>query len=271
MIIVVEYVLIENFLINLIILKTTSMLTKEGGRWLFLSAFFGACLTVAMPAMYLSAIGSFLVEVGVAIVSICISFKFKKIKKFAILFSTYFISAFLYGGACYFFESYFGITSLIVILAIVVTLFVIVRFVIKRINRKRAVEKFCYEVTLVSDGRETKWKAFLDSGNLLFDPLTNKPVTLINFKVFSSLFVNIELEDILRKSDKLKNLNLAHYINFNTLGKGSKILVFQVDSLMVGEKVVEKATLGLCFQNFKEAFDSDIILNGDFALNLQKC
>ncbi len=264
--IVVEYVLIENFLINLIILKTTSMLTHEKGKLLLLSAFFGACLTVALPALYLSSFGTFLVEVGVAIVSICISFKFKKIKKFAIIFSTYFISAFIYGGACYFLESFFGITSLIVVLAIVVGVFVVIKFLFGIYNKKRAVEKFCYEVTIVSKGRKTKWKAFLDSGNMLFDPLTNTPVTLINFKVFSSLFEEIEIEDILRKSDKLKRLNLAHYVSFNTLGKGGKILVFQVDSLSVGQYTMQKATLGLCFQNFKEVFGSDIILNNDFGL-----
>ena len=75
--IVVEYVLLENFLINLIILQTTKLVLHEKGRLFFLSAFLGACFTVVMPAFYLSSVGWLFVEVGQVILCICISFKFK--------------------------------------------------------------------------------------------------------------------------------------------------------------------------------------------------
>ncbi len=259
--IVVEYVLLENFFINLIVLKTTALLLHEKGRLFFLSAFLGACLTVVMPLLFLSSFGWVLVQVGIMTITICISFRFRRLKKFLQIFATQFASAFLYGGAAYFFEGAFGTRSLLMILAVIVAVFVVVKLLCKAIFRKRNVEKFCYDVEIQIGGSCGKWKAFLDSGNMLTDPLTDSPVSLINYRVFSTLFKEIDLEDVLRHTDKLKMLKFAHYINFNTLGSNNKILVFQADKMAVAGKVLEGAMLGLCLKNFNEAFGSDVILS----------
>ncbi len=261
--IVVEYVLLENFLINLVILQTTKFLLHEKGRLFFLSAFLGACFTVVMPAFYLSSFGWLLVEIGQVVLCICISFKFKKLKKFIQIFCCHFAVTFLYGGACYFFEGLFGTRSFLLILCVVVATFCIVKGLAKVYARKRAVDNFCFDVEIEASGNKGKWRAFLDSGNMLFDPITDKPVSLINFRVFSALFKEVDLEDILRHTDKLKNLKHAHYINFNTLGSDNKILVFQVDKLCLEGQVLEKPTLGLCLKNFDDAFGSDIILHNN--------
>lgn len=262
--IVVEYVFVENFLIGLIILKTVGMILREKGRWFFLSAALGACLTVVMPALYLSSLGWLFVEAGQAVLCVCISFKFKKIQKFFQIFCTYFAATFLYGGACYFFEELLGQKSFLLILGVIVGVFVVVKVVAKTYARKKAVDEFCFDVKIETDGRSGTWRAFLDSGNLLFDPVTDSPVCLINFRVFAALYNDIDLEDIIRRSEKLKMLKFAHYINFNTLGSENKILVFQVDRLVLEGQPHEKVTLGLCLKNFDDAFGSDIILHNNF-------
>ena len=105
----------------------------------------------------------------------------------------------------------------------------------------------------------------MDSGNLLIDPLTQKPVHLINYKVFTNLFHNIGIEDIVFKTENLKKLSMAHYISFNTLNANDKILVFQIEQIVFEGKVLEKPILGLCLKNFNSAFESDIILHNEFA------
>ncbi len=263
--IVVEYVLIENMLINLISLKTTALVTKEKGRLFLLSAFLGGCLTVVMPLFSLNSIGLFLIQIGLVCIYICLSFKFKTLKKFLRLYFCFFIVTFLYGGACYFVERYFGIESTLVILFIIASLFLGVKLLTKKLNQKRNIDDFCFDIKIETQGQTTKWKAFLDSGNLLFDPLTQSPVTLINFKVFSTIFCDVEILDVLTRSKKIKALKLAHYINFNTLNNNDKILVFQVDRLYIGEKTLEKPILGLSLKNFNEAFGSDVILHNSCA------
>ncbi len=263
--IVVEYVLIENCLINLLVLKTVALLTKEKGRLCWLASLLGACLTVAMPIFRLTEIGYFLVEIGVVVLGCCLCFKFKTIKKFVRLFGCYFIVLFLYGGACFFVERLFGITSVLIVLAVVVAVYFVVKLLMKKYVRKQSIDSFCFDVEIEEKGKKTNWKGFLDSGNLLYDPLTEMPVCLINFKVFTAIFSEIDLQDVLTKSVKMKKLQLAHYINFNTLNQEDKILVFQVDKIKIGEKISEKPILGLSLKNFNEAFESDIILHNNFA------
>ena len=259
--IIIEYVLIENMLINLMALKTTALISKESGRLFWLSSFLGGCLTVVLPLFRLNSIGSFLVEIGLFVLHIVICFKFKAFKKFLRLYLTYFLVMLLFGGACYFIENYFGITSTIIVLAVVSIVFVVVRFLINRLQRKRQIDNFCFDVEIETVGQKTIWKGFLDSGNFLLDPLTNSPVSLINFKVFSALFHDIEIVDVLTRSEKIKTLKFAHYIRLNTLSVSDKILVFQVDRLCIGNRIVDKPFLGLSLTEFNQAFNSDIILH----------
>ena len=111
----------------------------------------------------------------------------------------------------------------------------------------------------------SSWTGFLDSGNLLVDPLTQSPVILINFKVFHNLFKDLDVVDVLTRSHKLNSIKMAHYINFNTLNNEDKILVFQVDRIKMGDKYFENPILGLSLKNFNQAFGTDIILHNSCA------
>ncbi|MBP3619035.1 MAG: sigma-E processing peptidase SpoIIGA [Clostridia bacterium] len=263
--IVVEYVLISNFMINIIIFKTTALVLKERGRLFLLSSTLSACVTLVLPLLSLSALGCFILQFGLNILLVCISFKFRTLKKFFQIYLCFTVASFIYGGTCSLVASYIETQSLILLLLAVVGVYFVVKVLVKRISKKQAIENFCVDVSLCFSGQKTNWKGFLDSGNLLIDPLTQSPVSLINFKVFSCIFKDICLEDVLRKSEKLKKLKLAHYISFNTMGTGNKILVFQIDGLEIGGKHYKKAVLGLSLKNFNQAFGSDIILNNNFA------
>ena len=263
--VVVEYVLIENLIINLIILKTTSLICKEKCRLSLLSSFLGACLTVALPALRLKSVGHILVQIGQTALVLCISLKFSTLKKFFCLFVCYFISAFAYGGAVYFFESLMGQEYMIATLLIVLIIFALITIVYRKIKRKADIEKFCYEIKIINENNCVLSKAFLDSGNLLTDPITKLPVCLINFNIFEKICSNCSIEDVLTRSKKLDSLKLAHYINFSTLNNSNKIFVFQVDQIKVGEKCFDNAMLGLCYKNFNQTFGTDVILHNNFA------
>ena len=116
------------------------------------------------------------------------------------------------------------------------------------------------------DDKKIECKAFLDSGNLLIDPLTKQPVCLINYKLFSQLFTDINLEELLRKGDKVEGVKLAHYINLSTLNNTDKILVFQVYKIKLNNHVFENQIFGLSLKNFNQTFGTDMILHNNFAL-----
>ena len=262
--VVFEYVLIENLFVNLIILKTTSLVLQQNGRWYFFTSFLGGAFTAVLPLLRLSAFGHVLVQIGLATFFVCLSFKFKSFKKFLLIFASYFICAFGYGGVVYFVESLIGQNFMLIVLAIVVVSYIIFKSVYKILRRKKDISNFCYDVEIAFQNKAVNCKGFLDSGNLLFDPITQKPVCLINFKVFSQLFEGVEIEDVLRKNEKLKILKLAHYINFSTLNNTDKILVFEVDKLSTKNKTYENPVLGLSFKNFNRIFGTDLILHNTF-------
>lgn len=261
--IVIEYVLFENFLINLMVLKTTSLVSKEETKLCWLASSLGACLTVALPIFRLSIFGCLIVEIGQIWLSECLCFKFRTLKKFVYLFLCYFVSLMVYGGGCFFFEKLFGIESTLLVLGIVSATFVVINFLARRHKHKQSVDNFCFDVEIEIDKKKTKCKGFLDSGNMLFDPVSARPVSLVNFKIFSAMFDEIELSDILLKTKRLRKLKFAHYINFETLNNDSKILIFQVDKMIVNGKNLGKTMLGLSLKNFDSAFGTDIILHNN--------
>ena len=67
------------------------------------------------------------------------------------------------------------------------------------------------------------------------------------------------------KTKKIKEIKFAHFINFKTLNFDSKILVFEIDKMAVGDKIFENVMLGLSLQNFNQAFGSDMILHNNIA------
>ncbi len=259
----VEFVLIENFFINLIVLKTSALLLKEKGKFYLLSAFFCGCLAVAINTLKPSNLGQFVSNVGMAVIAICITFKFKTLKKFCVICGCYILSNLLYGGVCFFLNGFFGIGNTLVVLLCVVAIYFVVKIVFKRFSKKRAIDNFCFDVEITSGSHSGKWRAFLDSGNFLNDPVTDTPVHLVNFKVFSKLF-EIDEKKLL-DGRHLQNLKCAHYININTLSGRDKILVFQVDKIVAKGQTFENATLGLCLKHFDYAFNADVILNNSFA------
>ncbi len=263
--IVVEDVLLENFLINIIVLKSVSLLSREKGRLFWLAAAMAAAVNLVLPSLFIGIFGSFMLQIGLAFVCVCVSFNFKTLKKFVQPLFCYFVVNFIYGGACFFFEQMFSITHTIVALAVVVLTYLIFAFVMKKFHKKRKIDDFCFEVEVENAGKKFKTKAFLDSGNLLFDPLTKRPVTLVNFKFFSSLFSDIGLEDVLRKAEKLNRLSLGHYISIGTLSSDGKIFVFEVERMNIGGTSLEKPILGLSLSNFNSAFGTDMILHNNFA------
>lgn len=231
----------------------------------FLSAFMGGCFSILTPLFYLNKIGKMLFVFGSCIWFVCISFRFHTFKKFVQIYLLQLLSMLIYYGAMLMISKFFSTESVIEILIGVIAIYFVVRWLFAKIARKENVQKFCCDIEIQNGKKSIKCRAFLDSGNLLYDPLTQNPVCLLNFKVFEALFQEISLEDILRRSAKVKSLHMAHYIAFNTLNSSDKILVFQVEKLKLNGKEIAQATMGLVLRNFDQAFGSDVILHNNFA------
>lgn len=261
--IVVEYLFIESFFVCFVVLKSTALWLREKAKFVWLSAGVNAVATVLLPMFRLSRCGAVLFNVGLFALNVCISFKWKSLKRFFQLFASVFVCNFLYGGVCYYFERLFGIDTIFVLPAVVGITFVFARLANRLCAKNKAIQQFKVKAVLSNGENNVECFAFLDSGNFLSDNLTDKPVSLINWKVFQQLYPQATVAAVFDGNLSKVGLKNAHYIDFGTLNGKNQILVFEVERLTVGESVVEKVMMGLSTKDF--AFDSDVILHNNFA------
>ena len=121
-----------------------------------------------------------------------------------------------------------------------------------------------YDISLINNTQEIHLKAFIDSGNSLYD--NNQPVSLINFDTFNKL-TNISINDYI--NNKFDSLNNPHFIIANTIAGSRKILVFTIKQLQLKSNIVKNFSnvqigVSLHFDNTKEY---KAILNSSFCLN----
>ena len=261
----IVYLVCETMLLNFFILKSTALLCNEKAPMLFVSVALSTMLSIIESMFVSTRIGRCLFLIGTAIWYICLSFKVFTFKKFLKLYLLYFLMVFCYGGLYYYISSFLLAGSHVVLILSSIVFFISVAILSKWLNKKKCVDNFCFEIQIQHNGKKVDCRAFLDSGNLLVDPNTNKPVSLVNFKIFRKLFgdeVNIEKLLCGKVSDCGIN---AYYIPFNTLNHEAKILVFEIEEITIKGRTEKSVELGLLYTNFGQAFGSDVILNNAFA------
>lgn len=269
MIVYVEYVIVDNMVIDtLILLLTKKLALQKTKNWrIFLSAVFGTIVALVSPILPNWA--NLVSKPLVAILMIALAFEKCDAKKFLTIFFLFFLSTFVFGGACIGICEMFGIKYIVqngtayeykfpigfVLLVCYVT-YLCAKNIIQFCHKKHSNDEFLFDVTFENGGMAKKTTAFLDTGNCL--EFENMPITIVNFDVFESLFPNVSIAEILLKKD-IKN---AKYINILSVGKmQEKMLVVKIDKLTIGGKTVKNAPLGLSIKNFAERTNSDAIIS----------
>lgn len=265
----VEDCLLENFLVTLLILLTTSKLLRCEIKQIRLIAacVLGAVFAITYPLLDFNIIEILMFKIGAGIV-ICL-FAFDSVGFVAKYMVFIFITA-LYGGFTVFlYYAIYGrinIETKIPTYILLIILFVAYYFVnscVKLVNKKAVINNYVYRVRITEKNVVINDVAFLDSGNTLQDYMCNEPVFIINLNLFKKLYNEISVMDLLVKN--YKGLKLPHYVNSTFASGGGKILVFEVDLLEieVGDKKmsVKNAKLGLCYSKFEKNFNCNMLLN----------
>lgn len=262
MVVYVEYVIIDNLVIDSLILYTTKMLGKLKSTKLkiFLSALIGTLFAFITPHM--STFFNLLLKPMLAVIMIYVAFTPKKIKQFLICYLLFFISTFAYGGAFIGICEMLGIKFLIqngtyyeykfpVGLAVFICeiMYISLKNAIKYCYQKHSSDSLEYNIKFYINNISAECKAYLDTGNNL--TMCGKPITIIDYKIFAKLFPKISIIDILQK--KYIPLNNYKYIEFESIsGEPQKILTFDIDRIEIESKKINNAKLGLSFKNLSE-------------------
>ncbi len=271
MIVYIEDTLIENFLITYIILCIIFSFIKEEKHKIrmILASIFGAVVALLYPIINLNSFFILILKICMGYIITLIAYKNASLKKQIFFFVMFMFITAVYGGInlmlyyCLYgnFESSKKLPTVLILISVSV-----VTYLIKQceqvIYKKKTLNNFIYDVVINLNSTTIKTKGYLDSGNILCDTITNKPVVLVNFKMFSKINKDFLLQNLITKNTNgLKN---GHYINVKTATSNDSLLAFCVDSLQIVQKDKTITILNPTFALTKvkiSGLDCDVVLN----------
>lgn len=244
----IEVIILINFFFDYILLYAVNKLLRRSKniKSILLGALVGS-LTAFLVYFDISNIKLFLIKILFSVLMVCTTFKIGTFKYLCNnLFYLYVTSIFL-GGFLYFInvQLAYNITidiitnnplSLNIYMIIIISPIIIYYYVKKQSD---VVIKYTnyYEMNLfLKDGRIIDITGFLDSGNRLYDPITKKPIILINKNV-----LNINYEDY-----------KMFYTQYETIDNRSLIKCILIDKIMInGIGMKEDVIVGISKNKIK--------------------
>ncbi|RKD34307.1 sigma-E processing peptidase SpoIIGA [Thermohalobacter berrensis] len=258
-----EYLLLENFIINFIILYVTKHFSRtETSRLrLVIASIIGALYTLVVFFPSLKFMTTFIIKLSISILIIIIAFNPVRLRKFLTLIATFYVVSFVFAGAALAlfylsdFEVYVGngifyINNfpLRLLIIAIITSWILIKFSWGYIQSKLSKARVFIPITIEANHNSVDIVALLDTGNSLKDPITDIPVIIAEFSAIKNLLPkdvqNIFLKykensleiisSIMEESIQEMKFRL---IPFKSLGKENGMLIgFKPDRVIVNEK-----------------------------------
>lgn len=285
-----EYLLIENFIINYIILYVTKRFTRTDTHIvrIILSSLVGALYTLIVFIPKLQFMANFIGKISISIILIILAFNPNKLKKFIRLFATFYTVSFVFAGGSfalfyltnskvYFGEGIFYIKNIsgfkpsILIIGIIISAIfykIASQYIYGKINK----ENMYVNLTVELQDKKARFKGLVDTGNSLMDPITNIPVIIVEFSAIKELLpssiqeiftINNEddlniISKVMYKSDEMIKFRL---IPFKSIGKDNGMLLgFKPDGVIIEnneDKQISDIVIGI--YNNHLTSDSDYV------------
>lgn len=253
-----EYLFLENFIMNFLILHITSYFCKYQGKLfkIFIGAGLGALYSFIIFFPSLHFLLSFSMKLVISMLIIVISFTPDKFKDFFKYLSIFYLVSFVFGGTAFalfyftnfnsilsngiFYTSSFSFKVLFYSVALAYILIVLsIGYVKNKVNK----ENLYKEIVIQFDSKEKEINALIDTGNSLSDPLSNFPVIVVEYSAIEELlpegikdiFKNDNLNKLEKITPILQSSNWMHrfrVIPFTSLGMQNGMLIgFKPDNV----------------------------------------
>ncbi len=263
----IEYVILDNFIINYLLLKmaTASSRVKTSRLKLIISSSVGTVVAVIIPLFSMSNGFLFLIKINLGLLMALIVGEYLTVKKLIITFFFLLLYTFLSGGmiiglfylagidfSIYFSANYnslmpVGISVLFVYLFTKLTLYLITNLL-----KSRDIKPFIRTCVILINGKRYKVNGYIDSGNRLFDK-NGLPIIVASKTLFQKLN---EGEDKLVEKSSIK---------INTVNGESVIKVYAVDKLLIynGElkNIINNVMIAKSDFDFEKGEEYDLLLN----------
>lgn len=289
-----EYLFLENFIMNFLILHITSYFCKYQGKLykLIIGASVGALYAFIIFFPSLHFLLSFSMKLVISMLIIVISFTPHKFRDFFKYLSIFYLVSFVFGGTAFAFFYFTNFNSILsngvfytnsfsikVLLYSVAVAYILIVLSIGYIKNKVNKENLYKEIVIEFDSKEKEVNALIDTGNSLSDPISQFPVIVVEYNAIEELlpegvkdiFKNDnwnKLEQITTILQKSNWMNRFRIIPFTSLGMENGMLIgFKPDSVKLKIKGdvmnLSKIIVGISTSRLSKNGDYKALLNPD--------
>lgn len=238
----VDVLFLLNLIIDYIIISSTAfILNKKSNVPRFLCAsVFGALYSTIVFFPELKVLNIILLKIIISFIIILIAFKIISFISYIKIFITYYLINFIYGGGMYAFyryttlgskmnysngEYYIDLSLGTIIILSIVFYFLIKLFNIILIGKSQTV--MIKEIEITHNGKTACTNALIDTGNNLYDPISQKPVMLVEKEIINKIIKS----DIQNNYEYIKKHRMRIVPFLDATGNSSIIYAFKPDKI----------------------------------------
>lgn len=290
MYIIAEYLFIENFIINYIILQITKIITrtKTTKRRILIIATITALYPFVLFFPFLSFLTNFYMKIIISFIIVKLAYNSNSLALYLKQLSAFYVISFIFAGASigiyYFNNNYYNLLhepdSLggsfpLKYLILGVTLGeIMIKNMLHYYQEKLSREKELLNATVHFNNQKSSFTALTDTGNSLVEPLSKSPVFVVEYQVIRNLLPQLireifedDKEDdyfILENTmEALKDEITIRLIPFKSIGLRNGVLIgFKPDYITISDGNFEATYDELLIGIFNDKLSVDNQYNG---------
>lgn len=233
MTIYLDIVFLENTLMNYIILYATGFVQKRKMKnyKLIISSILGAVYAIISYLNLIPIYSNPIMKILLSSIMIYVAFKNESIKQMLKNLLLFYLASFVIGGCALallymispqniIYENgvLVGTYPMKVTLVAGVVGFLIIQYSFSLNKRQMKIKDLLCDLEIFVNNQKVKMKAYIDSGNTLKDPLTKKPVIIVEKSIMEKI---IDVDNLIGGDEKLK----LRLIPFKSIGKQNGMLI----------------------------------------------
>ena len=246
----IDVVLIENLIMNYIIIFATGIILKIKMKQIriILGSLIGAIYTIIAYVSNLRIYSNFILKFILSIIIVYVSFNPQTQKQLWKSLLIFYLTSLVFGGAAFAIiyvvrpqeilrnnQLIFGTTSMKIILFSAILAFIVIILAFKIVKNKISKKDMFCDIEVKINEEIVKTKAMIDTGNFLKEPITNKPVVVIEHTLLydcipKQILNNIEQilgGDFTNVPEEIREeyISKLKFIPFSSLGKQNGMLI----------------------------------------------
>ncbi len=279
MIVYADVVFIENLIINSVILYVTLLIRKV--KISIVRILISSALGSLYAVISIKINNNFIMKIILSVLMIAIIYPTKNKKRFLETIILFYLISITAGGSAiaisYLIQDYkiselnnLPIISFPILISGLGTVVGIILIMATINNLKNRISKkdIFFDVEIYIEDKKEKLKALLDTGNMLKDPLSNKPVMIATKRSLKSIIPEEILDNInlILGGDKIGKLitKRIKLIPFNSLGNEHGILIgIKSDKIIINNNEIKDVIIGIYEKEFSKTRRYDALIGID--------